>query len=146
MMLVRDIMTRNPETLPSSGTIKQAAEKMRTLDVGFIPVKDERDVIGLVTDRDIAIRAVAEGKDPSRTKVSEIMTKDVRSCDEETDVKEAARIMQENQIRRLVVRNHQGECVGILSLGDLAVDADERVAGQIIQDISSPSEPKRGRK
>ena len=90
---------------------------------------------GIVTDRDITIRAVALGFDPNKTKISEVMTRVVISCTENTPVFEAARIMEANKIRRLLVKNEKGEMTGILSLGDIAVSSNKDFVSDILQDI-----------
>src|SRR5207248_4391749 len=105
-MLIKDIMTPNPECISPDDSLQEAARKMRDLDIGPLPVCGDNDrLAGMITDRDIAIRAVAEGKDPRTTPVREAMTEEIISCFEDQDVREAARTMQERQVRRLVVRN-----------------------------------------
>jgi CBS domain-containing protein len=98
----------------------------------------------MLTDRDITIRATAEGRDPTATKVQEVMTCEVVSAFEDQDVTEAAPLMEEHQIRRLVVLNRDKRLVGILALGDLAVHTrDERLAGEVVERVSEPAEPRR---
>jgi len=113
---------------------------MKQLDVGPLPVCGENDrLVGIVTDRDIAVRGVAEACDPKTTTVQQVMTPEVVFCYEDQDVREAARLMQERQIRRLVVLNRDKRLTGILSLGDLAVETgDEHLAGKTVERVSQP--------
>jgi len=140
-MTLRDIMTRDVECVRPDDTLEKAAKKMRDLDVGPLPVCGENDrLAGMVTDRDIAIRAVAEGKDPGTTRVREVMTEDIVFGFEDQDIEEAARTMREHQIRRLVVLNRNKRMVGIVSLGDLATETGDRERlGAVLQDVSEPS-------
>jgi CBS domain-containing protein len=138
-MQLSDILTHQVETIPPTASIKEAAQRMRSMDVGALPVCDGQRLLGMVTDRDLTIRMMAEGRDPVATPVSEAMTPDVRYCFADQDVKEAARIMQQEQIRRLPVVDRQKHLVGIVSLGDLAVAGDDRLSGDTLQDISQPS-------
>src|SRR5262245_43991817 len=126
-MKVKDVMTTSVETVAPSSSIQAAAERMKTLDVGPLPVCENDRLVGMVTDRDITTRAVAQGFGGSAGSVRDVMTPDVVYCFEDQEVAEAARLMKKHQIRRLVVLNQDKRLVGIVSLGDLAVDAgDER--------------------
>jgi CBS domain-containing protein len=118
---------------------------MRDLDVGPLPVCGEDDrLAGMITDRDIAIRAVAEGRDPEKTLVRDIMTPKIVHCYKDQDVAEAAHVMEKKQLRRLVVLNRDKRLVGIVSLGDVAVENDdERLAGHTLEAVSEPAEPRR---
>ncbi|HEY8668436.1 MAG TPA: CBS domain-containing protein [Tepidisphaeraceae bacterium] len=143
-MLLKDVMTRGVAEVPPGATLKEAAEKMRSLDVGALPVCTGEKLIGMLTDRDIAVRAVAEGCDPSRTMVSDAMTPDVTYCFEDDDVDEAARIMEEKQIRRLLVLDRNKHAVGIVSLGDIATHTRDRsLSGEVLERVSehAPSAP-----
>src|SRR4051794_23085247 len=102
-MLLKDVMTRDIEDIPPDTTLKDAAKKMKWLDVGALPVCDNKQLVGMLTDRDIAVRAVAAGRDPNRTPTRDAMTPNVAYCYEDEDVRQAARIMEEKQIRRVVV-------------------------------------------
>jgi CBS domain-containing protein len=124
-MVLREIMTTRVEVVHPDATLKEAAQKMKALDVGPIPVCDGDRLQGMLTDRDITVRATAEGRDPNTTKVREVMTPDVVYCFEDQDVREAADIMEEKQIRRLVVLNRDKRLVGIVSLGDLATQTGD---------------------
>jgi CBS domain-containing protein len=113
---------------------------MRDHDVGALPVCDGERLIGMLTDRDIAIRAVAEGRDPRSTRARDVITEKVRYVFEDQDVQEAARMMEEAQIRRLPVLNRDKKLVGVLSLGDLAVRFhDEDLSGEALEQISQPA-------
>jgi len=141
---VKDIMTRNVEVVHPEGTLWEAAQKMAALDVGMLPVCNGDQLVGMLTDRDITVRATAEGRDPKMTKVHEVMTPEVVYVFEDDDVSEAARIMMEQQIRRLVVLNRSKQLAGVISLGDLAVHTgDTQQAGQTLEGVSEPSEPLR---
>lgn len=135
-MKVRDIMTPQVEVADYNTSLVQVAEMMKRENVGAIPVCKQDQLLGILTDRDIIIKAVAEGKDLSSIQVSEIMSTNPVSIKPEADIHEAARLMSDNQIRRLpVVEN--GKLVGILSLGDLAVEnIHEDEAGEALSDIS----------
>jgi len=124
-MLLRDVMTPHVEVIHPDATLREAAQKMKTLDVGPVPVCDGDRLQGMLTDRDITIRATAEGRDPNTTRVREVMTPDVVYCFEDQDVREAARTMEQWQIRRLIVLNQDKRLVGIVSLGDLATQTGD---------------------
>jgi len=122
-MQVREIMTSKPQFVPANTTLEEAARKMRDLDCGFLPVADPREekLSGVVTDRDIAVRAVADGRDPSKTTVADIQSGRVLYCFRNDDIVDAARSMQKQQVHRLVVldnRENKKIC-GVVSLGDI---------------------------
>ncbi len=144
-MKLKDVMTRGVETIRPQSTLKEAAYKMKSLNVGAMPVCDEDNrLIGLLTDRDVTVRATAEGRDPNSTKASDIMTRDLICGFEEQDIREAASIMEQKQIRRIPVLDRNQQIIGIVSLGDLAVKArDEKLAGEVIQRVSEPARPQR---
>jgi CBS domain-containing protein len=144
-MQVKDIMTSNVECTQPSATLREAARMMRDLDVGPLPVCGDNDrLAGMITDRDITVRGVAEGKDPDATLVRDVMTPSIVYCFEDQDISDAAHMMEQNQIRRLVVLNRDKRLVGILSLGDLAVDTgDEQLAGHTLEAVSEPAVPHR---
>jgi len=126
-MLIRDVLTKDPEVIRPDASIREAAKKMKQLDIGMLPVCDGERLIGAVTDRDLAIRAVAEGRDANRTFIHEVMSRDPVYCFEEDNLEQAAIIMEEKQVRRLPVLNRQKRLVGIVSLGDLALRADDEI-------------------
>jgi CBS domain-containing protein len=143
-MLVKDVMTRHVECVSPEDTLQTAARKMRDLDVGPMPVcGPDGKLAGMVTDRDITVRATADGEDPKATKVRDAMTPEVVYVFEDQDTGDAARQMTEKQIRRLLVLNRDKKLSGIVSLGDLSVDADKRQAGDVLKDVSEPAEPRR---
>lgn len=140
-MKIKEIMTKNVQTISEDCTIKEAAEHMKSLDVGSIPVCNQSNkLVGMVTDRDLVIRGLTSGVD-SNTPVSQVMSRNPVSINPDTGVHEAARIMAKNQIRRLpVVENN--EVVGIVSIGDLAVrDIYVNEAGDALSSISEPATP-----
>jgi len=138
-MQVSQILTRDVETIRPDTTVKEAAQRMRSMDVGSLPVCDGRRLLGMVTDRDITIRVTAEGRDAANTRVTDAMTPDVAYVFEDQDVQEAARIMQERQIRRLPVVNRDKQLVGILALGDIATTGNDRLSGDALEKVSQPS-------
>jgi len=117
---------------------------MRTIDVGFIPVCDGNRLKGILTDRDITIRATADGRDPTKTKVADVMSTDIAYCLEDQKIDEVVCLMEARQIRRLPVLNLDKQLVGIVSLGDIAVHAGDRdMTGETLEEISQPAAPKR---
>lgn len=136
-MLIREIMTDHVEFVGPDESLQEAALKMRDFGVGPLPVCENEAVVGMLTDRDITIRAVAEGCDPESTKVRDVMSGELVCCFDDQDVDVAARLMKAQQIRRIVVMNRDKRLVGIVSLGDLAVDAPSpQRAGEILQGVS----------
>jgi len=143
-MQVKEIMTYNAETINADATLQQAAQKMRTLEIGCLPVCQDDEVVGMITDRDITIRAVSGGKDPSTTLVQEIMTPEVFYCFEDDDINEAAEMMEDKSIHRLLVLSSYNKPIGFVSLADFAVKSrDERLAWEILEKISEPACPHR---
>ena len=145
-MLVKEIMTRNVECVRPDDTLQAAARKMRELDVGPLPVcgGDDR-LAGIVTDRDITVRATAEGRDPTRTTVREAMTPDVVYVFDDQDVRDAADTMATHQIRRVLVLDRDKRLAGIVSMADVAVDAGrEARPADTLREVSQPAEPRRG--
>jgi CBS domain-containing protein len=138
-MKVRQVMTTDVITVEPEATLTEAARRMRGLDVGPLPVADGGRLVGMLTDRDIAVRATAEGRDPRNTRVSDVMTRDVVCCFEDDDVLQAARAMAQYRKRRLVVVDAAGRVVGIVSLGDLALCARSELVGEALEAISQPS-------
>jgi CBS domain-containing protein len=133
----RDVMTPNPATVTAKDSIRDAARIMASEDTGIVPVVDGRKVVGMVTDRDIVVRLVAEGKDPANATVNECMTKSVRSVKEDTPVTEVLSMMSSAQIRRVPVLNNTGELVGIVSIGDISTETNQdNKVGRTIEDIS----------
>ena len=143
-MQVKEVMSRGVECVRPNATLQEAAQRMRELNVGPLPVCGDDDrLMGMITDRDIAVRAVAEGLDPWTARVRDIMTPTIVYCFDDQDVNEAAQLMTENQIRRLVVLSREKRLVGILSLGDMAVETgDEQLAGHTLEAVSEPVGPR----
>ena len=138
-MQLQDVMTPAVEVIAPAASISEAAEKMHHLDIGPLPVCDGERVVGLLTDRDITVRAVAAGRDPRMTHVRDIMTPDVVYGFEDQAVEDAARLMAQYQIRRLPVLNRSKQLVGMVALGDLAVHAGTRpVAAEVLEQVSEP--------
>jgi CBS domain-containing protein len=143
-MQIKDVMTREVEVIHPDATLEEAAAKMDALNVGSLPVCDGDRVLGVITDRDITVRATAVGGDPTMARTRDAMTAQVIYGFEDQDVTDAARLMNEHQIRRLIVLNHDKRLVGIVALGDLAVDTgDEPLAGATLKQVSEPAEPDR---
>lgn len=134
-MKVRDLMTRDVQSAHPGDTVQQVARRMSELDTGFMPICDGERVIGLLTDRDIAIRAVAEGKGPD-TPATEIMTTGAETVFEDDDLSDVTDRMARLQIRRIVVLDAQHTLCGVLSLGDVAQEAKAKQAGHVLADIS----------
>ncbi|MBW3655488.1 MAG: CBS domain-containing protein [Gemmatimonadetes bacterium] len=145
MTAVADVMTRGVRTMAPSDTVVLAAQAMDELNVGVIPVCEGEKLVGMVTDRDIVVRGVAQQRDPRSTKLADVMSSSVRTAHEEDDVDEVLSEMSRSQIRRLPVVDQQERLVGIISLGDIAAkDAeDDGDVAMSLGDISSPAEPDR---
>jgi CBS domain-containing protein len=138
-MIIHQIMSTQVQRIYQGASIQQAAEQMKMVDVGMIPVYDGDRLVGTLTDRDLVIRAVADKRDPISTKVREVMSPGVAYCFADQNVNEAANIMAEKQVRRLVVLNRAKRLVGVLSLGDLAVAAAaKQAAANALQHICAP--------
>jgi CBS domain-containing protein len=136
-MRVSEVMTRDVRVANASETIQDAARIMAEIDAGVVPVGDNDRLVGMLTDRDIAIRAVAKGKGPD-TKVSEVMTADVRYCFEDEDTERVCSNLGDQQIRRIPVVDRDKRLVGILSLGDLAIADGKGGTGDRLAAISRP--------
>jgi CBS domain-containing protein len=136
-MWLSDIMTTHVESVSPDDTLQEAAMKMKELGVGPLPVCENQAVVGMVTDRDITVRAVAEGLDPKETKVRAVMSEELICCYDDQEVEVAARLMQSKLIRRVLVLNRDKRLVGIVSLADLAGEAvNARRAGEILHEVS----------
>lgn len=136
-MKAKDVMSSQPEFLPPSTTLEEAAKLMKSHDYGFIPVGENDRLIGTVTDRDIAIRAVAQGKDPKTTTLRDIMSKDVLFCFEDDDLQKVADKMEEAQVRRMIVLNKDKRMTGIISLGDVATKCkDAKLCSELTEAVS----------
>jgi CBS domain-containing protein len=143
-MRLGEVMTRDVEVVSSNTSLKEAAAQMKSLDVGLMPVCDGDELKGTLTDRDITVRATAEGLDPLETRVSEIMSTDIAYCFEDQEIEEAMSLMEARQIRRLPVLTREKRLVGIVSLGDLAVHAGQNeLLGDTLKEVSRPAIPRR---
>ncbi|HEV2130992.1 MAG TPA: CBS domain-containing protein, partial [Longimicrobiaceae bacterium] len=147
---VSEIMTEDPETVTPDTTLAEVAKKMRDLDVGIIPVvesEQSRRLKGVVTDRDITIRAVAEGKDANSTKVSDVMTGEVETCNKNDTLRSVLEVMEREQVRRVPITDREGRLVGIIAQADVAVDFAQRQpdrkrrVARTLGQISQPAEP-----
>jgi CBS domain-containing protein len=143
LMKVREIMTPAVQCVRPEDNLVEAAGVMRELDVGAVPVCDRGEVIGIVTDRDITVRATAEGRDPNRTFVHQVMSPGVVFAYEDDTVESVVQLMEENQVRRAPVLTRQKKLAGIVSLGDLAVDANTQLSAEALREVSRPATPVR---
>ena len=142
-MELREIMTCNVEVVSGEASLQEAASKMKSLDVGLIPVCDGDRLQGILTDRDITIRATAAGRNPKEAKVADVMSTDIAYCLEDQEVEEAVQLMEARQIR-LPILSSEKRLVGIVSLGDIAVHVGDReMAGETLNEVSQPASPKR---
>lgn len=141
-MKAREIMTRNPRTVTPDTRLQEAARLMQSEDVGIIPVIDgdnARNLVGVVTDRDIAIRVVAEGRDASGVTVRDVMSSNVRTCREDDSVDEVMNVMGSEQVRRIPIVDERGSLVGIVAQADIVLDAkSDRKAERTVEKISEP--------
>ena len=131
-MKVQEIMTTNVESIAPTKTLRQAARKMSQLGVGYLPVVEDGQLRGIITDRDIACFAVAMGHDPNSTEIQKVMTKEVTTCYNDQDITEAAHLMEERHIRRLPVISHDDNIAGLLSVDDIA-RASHELAGAVLE-------------
>jgi CBS domain-containing protein len=130
---IREVMTADPQTVSSDATLEEAAREMKSDDIGAVLVTDNGDVAGILTDRDIVVRAVAEGRDPSSTKVGDVATRDVQTLAPDSSIDDAIKLVREQNVRRIPVVE-DGRPAGIVSIGDLAIERDTDSA---LADISS---------
>jgi CBS domain-containing protein len=133
---IRDIMTPNPRSVESSTSVVEAAGIMRDEDVGIVPVVEGDRLVGTVTDRDIAIRVVAEGRNPESTTAGEIASRELVTIDPQQDLDEALRLMARHQVRRLPVVEEDGKLVGVVAQADIAKHASDEQTGDLVEDIS----------
>ena len=133
---IRDVMTSNPKSVEPSTPVQEVARLMRDQDVGPIPIVENGSVTGIVTDRDIVLKVVAEGKDPSSATVKEIASRDLITVDPEQTLDEALRLMAKHQVRRLPVCEEDGRLVGIVAQADIARTGDDQRTGEVVEEIS----------
>jgi len=138
-MFVKEIMTQCVEMADVDETITDVAQKMKAHNMGALPVCQQDMVVGIITDRDIVVRSTCNGWDPNRTLVSEIMTPDVICCNEDDDIAEAARLMEEKQLHRLLVISSDNTPVGMVSLADFALKShNEHLSSELLERVSEP--------
>lgn len=141
MLHVREVMSKSPEFLPPNATLKEAALKMQELDCGFIPVGENDKLIGAVTDRDIVLRTLGQGKDPNKATLRDVMSEHIEFCFEEDDIAKAIKHMKDKQIHRLVVLNKDKRMTGILALGDIARKShNDELCGKTVEGILADDE------
>ena len=133
---IREVMTSNPRAIEADKPVSYAAKMMRDEDVGLAPIVEGERLVGTLTDRDIATRVVAEGKDPETTSVREVASTDLITVDPEKDLDEAVRLMAQHQVRRIPVVEEDGRLVGVVAQADVARQADDRQTGDVVQQIS----------
>jgi CBS domain-containing protein len=133
---IREVMTSNPSTIEADGFVVEAAKIMKAEDAGVVPVTENGRLIGMVTDRDIAIRVVAERKDPQATSIREVASTDLVTIDPQQDLDEALRLMAQHKVRRLPVVEKDGRLVGVVAQADVAREGDDTKTGQVVQEIS----------
>jgi CBS domain-containing protein len=136
-MKVSEVMTKDVRLIEPTQTIRDAAKLMAEMDAGIMPVREGDRLVGMITDRDIAVRGVAEGKGPD-TPIREVMTQDVKYCYEDDDTNDVARNMADIQVRRLLVLTRDKRLVGIVSLGDMATSNGSGRVGEAVAGISQP--------
>lgn len=138
MKKLKDIMTREVESVSPGTPIREAARMMKAGEFGSLPVCEDGRLLGTITDRDITIQVVAEGRDPSQTPARDVMNKDVLCCTEEETLADATRVMEKQRVHRVFVVDAGSRLVGIVSLGKVARAGDETMAGQVVKRISRP--------
>ncbi len=140
MANIKDIMTGTLEVILPDHMLNEVSQKMKDEDVGALPIVEDSNVVGIVTDRDIVVRGIAEGKDPNTTKVIDVMTSNVISIYDDQDVSDAVKMMKENQVRRLLVLDRNDKPTGFISQADIALKCkDKELAGEVLQEVSKPS-------
>lgn len=137
MKQVRDVMTTNVESIKPDTAVHDAATRMKERNTGFLPVVDNDKIAGVVTDRDITLRVVAEGKDPKTVKVSDIMTRGGESCKHDSDLSDVVELMKNKRVRRVLVMDDNDKLAGVLSLGDVAIHSESATGGEVLEEISS---------
>jgi CBS domain-containing protein len=139
-MKLKEIMTREVEVVHPDNSLKDAAQKMRIRDIGFLPVFDGNQILGVVTDRDIIIRSTAEGTNPNTSLGRDFITTPAVYCFDDDDVEAAARLMEEHQIRRVIVLNRDdNRLAGVVSLGDIARSSTQKTSAEVLQSVSEPT-------
>jgi CBS domain-containing protein len=139
MANIRDTMTADPRSIAPGDPIVDAARLMRDEDIGSLPVTEEGRLVGMITDRDIAVRVIAEGRSPQSTTVGEVFSREPVTAQPDQDLDEALRLMARHQVRRLPVVEGD-RLVGILAQADIALEEKEKKTGELVESISQPSE------
>ena len=134
--IIKDVMTSNPRSIDAEKSVAYAAKMMREEDVGLAPIVEGDKLIGMLTDRDITIRVVAEGRNPDQVKVREVASTQVVTIDPQQDLSEALRIMAKHQVRRLPVVEEDGKLVGVVAQADIAREGDDKQTGELVEEIS----------
>ncbi|MBI4459849.1 MAG: CBS domain-containing protein [Acidobacteria bacterium] len=140
-MKVKELIQREPFCCSVTDTVQEAAKLMKVNDIGSLPVVSDqqlRKLEGIVTDRDLCCRTLAEGKDPATTLVEAAMTPDPVTCKPEDDVEDCSKMMQEKQVRRVPVVNDSGSCIGVVAQADIALHAKPKKVGELVAEISKP--------
>jgi|SRR6266508_2163903 CBS domain-containing protein len=135
---VSDVMTTRPRAVTPDTPVTQVAELMREEDVGAIPVVQDDKLVGMVTDRDIVVRAVAQGKDPRGMPVAEVSSRELVTVDPDQDLSDALQLMAQHQVRRLPVVDEDNHLIGVVSQADVAREVKDKAAGELLEDISRP--------
>lgn len=143
MTQVSDVMTRGVRSLSPKDSVVMAARAMQELDVGSIPVCNEERLVGIVTDRDLVLRGIAQDRLGADTPIDDVMTRQPLWCFEDQPIEDVAACMRKSQVRRVPVIDRENQLVGMVSLGDLAVKGDQEQAGRALRSISVPAEPDR---
>jgi CBS domain-containing protein len=133
---IRDTMTSNPRTIETSTPVAEAARLMSSEDIGSLPIVEGERLVGMLTDRDITVRVVAEGMDPQSTTAGDVASRDVVSVDPQQQLDEALRLMAQHQVRRLPVVEEDGRLVGIVAQADVATEGQDARTGQVVEEIS----------
>lgn len=133
---VREVMTSKLCSIDTDKTVAYAAKMMRDEDVGIAPIVEGERLVGVLTDRDIAVRVVAEGRDPEQVKVTEVASRDLVTLDPQQDLDEALRLMARHQVRRLPVVEEDGRLVGVVAQADVAQQGDDSRTGEVVEQIS----------
>lgn len=135
-MTAKDIMTRNVKVVSPESTLQEAAEIMKNSDIGILPVAEDGHIVGILTDRDIVIRAISKGEDPHSSSVKKTMSKTINRCYEDQNVDDIAKEMEKLQIRRMPVFDKTDRLVGIISLGDFTIRYSDQKASEVLHEVS----------
>lgn len=136
-MKVKDVMHKGAASVAPEATIRECAQQMKTLDIGVLPVRSNGSILGIITDRDIAVRGVAEGVDLAKIATKSLMTKQTFTCSADDDLDDAIKVMKMKKVRRLPVANSKGELVGMLSLGDLCAAASDETLHSVVKAVAA---------